>query len=97
LVVIVPAFAVKVVAVEPAGTVTEADGTGSSALLVEIATTAPPVAAALLRVTVQVVAAPEFRFVGLHTRELKAAVAGATKLTVAVLDTPLRVALSVAV
>jgi hypothetical protein len=94
LVVIDPAFAVKVIAIEPEGTVTEADETGSSALLVEIATTVPLVGAALVRVTVQVVTPPEYRSVGLHARELRAA--GATKLTVAVLDTPLRVALSVA-
>jgi hypothetical protein len=65
----VPAVAVKVVAVAPAGTVTEAAGTGSRALLLESGTLVPPGGAALLRVMVQVLAPAEFRVVGLQASE----------------------------
>ena len=57
LVVMVPAFAVNVALVAPAGTLTDA-GTVSSALLLVSVITPPPVGAALLRVTVHVAAAP---------------------------------------
>jgi hypothetical protein len=53
----VPAVAVKVVDVLPAGTVTEAAGTGSKVLLLESETDAPPVGAAPLSATVQFVLA----------------------------------------
>src|SRR5690348_4571153 len=53
----VPAFAVNVALVAPAGTLTDA-GTVSSALLLVSVITPPPVGAALLRVTVHVAAAP---------------------------------------
>ncbi len=53
LVVMVPAVAVNVALVAPAGTVTDA-GTVVSGLLLESVATIPPVGAAWLRVTVQV-------------------------------------------
>jgi hypothetical protein len=71
LVVTVPAVAVKVVAVEPAGTVREAAGTGNRAALLDNDTTMPPAGAVLLRVTVQVVALPEYSVAGLHASELR--------------------------
>ena len=87
MVAIVPAVAVNVVEVAPAGTVTEAAGTGSSVLLLDSDTTVPPLGTALLSVTVQVVAAPELKLLGLQASEDSAT--GATRLTVAVWDTPL--------
>jgi ribosomal protein S8E len=63
----VEAVAEKVAEVAPAATVTEA-GTVSAALLSERETTAPPVGAALLRVTVQVAEAPEVSEAGLQER-----------------------------
>jgi hypothetical protein len=87
------AVALKVAVVAAAATVTEAE-TGSRALLLDRATAVPPVGAALDSVTVQVLAAPEFRLVGLQAR-LETST-GATKLTVAVLDWPLSVAVTVA-
>jgi len=61
----------KVVRVAPAGTVTEAAGTGSSVLLLEVATTVPPAGAAPLNVTVQL-AVPELaRLLGRHAREVR--------------------------
>ena len=64
-------------------TVTDA-GTVRSALLLESETAEPPVGAALVSVTVQVLVALEFRLVGLQlsvdTRT------GATRVTVAVCD-----------
>jgi len=59
----VPAVAVKVADVAPAGTVIEA-ATGSVVLLLERDTTAPPLGAAWANVTVPVVLAPEVRLVG---------------------------------
>ena len=88
-----PAVALKVAVVAPAATVTEA-GTVSRALLLERPTAAPPVSAALASVTVQVPAAPEFRLVGLHASE--ETVTGAARLSTADLETPLRVAVTVA-
>ena len=86
-------MAVKVAEAAAAGTVTEA-ATGSRALLLERETVAPPVGAALVRVTVQVLAAPEARLVGLHASEER--VTGASRLIAAVRETPLRVAVRVA-
>ena len=60
-----PALAWNVVLVAVAGTVIEA-GTDKLALLSEIRTTVPPVGAAMDRVTVQVVEAPEVRLFGVH-------------------------------
>jgi hypothetical protein len=67
LVAMAPAVAVKATEGDPAGTVAEL-GTISAVLLSERATTLPPVGAAWLRVTVQVVEAPEFTLVGLQNR-----------------------------
>jgi hypothetical protein len=84
-----PAVAVNVAEAAFAGTVTEAAGTGSRVLLLANDTTLPAGAAAL-NATVQVVAAPEFRLVGLHTSEESVTdAAGATKLTVVDWETPL--------
>lgn len=60
-----PAVAVKVVEVVPAGTVTEVD-TGNRVLLLDSKTSMPPAGAAVLTVTVQVVAVPEVTLVGLQ-------------------------------
>jgi len=65
----VPAVAVKVVEVAPVGTVTEAAGTGNSALLLERETMVPPVGAALLKVMVQVLDALDPTVVGLQASE----------------------------
>ena len=93
LVVTVPAVAVKVVEVLLAATVTEV-GSVSAELLSESATLVPPVGAAWLRVTVQVVEAPELTLVGL---QVSAEIAvGATRLRVAVWEAPFRVAVTVA-
>ena len=90
----VAAVALKVAEVEPAATVTDA-GVVSSALLSDTVTEVPPVGAALVSVTVHVLAALEPRLVGLQASEERAT--GATRLSVAVRDTPLRVAVTVAV
>ena len=87
-------MALKVVVDEPAGTVIVDAGTGSSALLLDRETAVPPAGAALLRVTVQVEPAPEVRLVGLHASEVS--VTAETRLIVAVCETPLRVAVRVA-
>lgn len=65
-----PALAVKVAEVEPAGTVTEA-ATGSIVLLLDRLTTVPPLGAASANVTVQVELAPEAKLVGEHCSEDK--------------------------
>jgi hypothetical protein len=81
---IVPAVAVNVMEVLFTGTVTEGAGTGSRLLLLAKFTTVPPFAA-WLRVTLQVVADPEFTLVGLQTSDdsVTGVTTGATKLTVA--------------
>jgi len=66
---IVPAVAVKFADVVPAGTVTDA-GTGSSLVVLERATAAPPADANWFRVAVHVVAAPLVSDVGLQERPL---------------------------
>ena len=86
-------MAMKVAVVAAAATVTEA-GTVSVALLSESVTAVPPMGAALERVMVQVLVPLEFRLVGEQAREER--VTGATRLMVAVLETPLRVAVTVA-
>jgi hypothetical protein len=94
-----PAVAAKLADADPASTVTDDAGTGSSVLLLDSDTTLPPVGAAPLSPTVHVVAAPEFKLVGLHANEDKVTAvtaAGAVKLMLAVLETPLRVAVKVA-
>ena len=94
LAVMLPAVAVKVVAAAPAATVTEAV-TGNRALLLQSATVAPPVGAALESVTVQVAAAPEFRLPGAQL--IAESTAGPARLTLALCDWPLAVAVMVAV
>jgi hypothetical protein len=80
--------------VDPAGTVTE-DGVVSSVLLSERETTEPPLGAALLRLTVQFAVAFEPRVDGVHASEVS--VREATRFTVATCETPLSVAVTVAV
>ncbi len=63
-----PAVAVKLVELEPAGTVTELAGTGRVELLLDSITSSPPAGAAALNVTVHVVAAPELKVAGLQAR-----------------------------
>ena len=69
-----PAVAVKLALDEPAGTLI-AVGTGNATLLLDRVTEAPPLCAAPDRVTVQEVACPEPRLVGLHVRLVKVGVA----------------------
>jgi hypothetical protein len=69
-------------------------GAVSRVLLSDSVTTVPPVGAAELRATVQVLAAPEVNVVGVQASEVR--LTGAARLIAAVLDTPLRVAVSVA-
>ena len=89
---IVPAVTVNVAVVAPDATVTEV-GVVSNALLSDNVTAVAAVAA-FDRVTVQVLLAAEFRLVGEHASDVS--VTGATKLIVAVCDTPLSVAVTVA-
>ena len=86
-----PAVAVKVAVVAPEATVTDA-GTVSSALLSDTVTVVAAVAA-FDSVTVQVLPAADPKLVGEHATEVS--VTGATRLMVAVLDTPLRAAVTV--
>ncbi len=78
-VVIVATVALKVAEVPPAGTVTE-PATGSAVLLLDSPTVLPPLGAACLKVTVQVVLPPELTLVGLQAREETRV--GATRFTV---------------
>ena len=89
-----PAVAENEVEVAVAGTVTEGPGTGSEALLLDKDTTIPPAGAPWPNVIVHVVAPPELKLVGLHARDVRTT--GAIRLTVAVFDTPARVAVKVA-
>jgi hypothetical protein len=89
-----PAVALNVVEVALAGTITEGAGIGSRLLLLVNPTCAPPFGAALVNVTVHVVAAPEFRVVGLHASD--DTITGATSVMAAVCDTPFRLAVKVA-
>ncbi len=91
--VIVPAVTTKAAEVEPAATVTEA-GVVSSELLSESVIKDPPAGAAAVSVTVQVLVVWEARLVGVQASEDKAAVA--TRFTVAILEAPLIVAVTVA-
>jgi hypothetical protein len=93
LVVTVPAVAVKFADVAPAATVTDA-GTGSAALLEERLTEAPPVSAANVSVTVQVVVAPEVTEFGEQDKTETAG--GGVTVTVEV-ALPFRVAVTVTV
>ena len=87
-----PAAALKLAELEPAAMVIE-DGTVSSALLLESATTVAE-DGALESATVHVLLAREPNPVGEHTRDVS--VAGVTRLMVAVCDTPFSVAVTVA-
>jgi hypothetical protein len=93
VVVNVPAVAVNVAEFALAATTTDA-GTVKEALLSERATAAPPVGAAWLRVTVHVLAAPGLTLAGLHARAETSV--GATRLSVALSEAPLRIAVIVA-
>ena len=88
-----PALTEKVAEVAPAATVTEA-GTVRAALSSERETALPPVGAALVRVTVQVLEAPAARLVGVQAREERAV--EATREREAVRDTPPKEAVMVA-
>jgi hypothetical protein len=90
----VPAEATKLAVVAPAATVTE-EGTVISELLSEIETAVPLPDAALERATVQVLVWFEVRLVGAQVSEESET--GADRSMEAVLETPLRVAVTVAV
>ena len=89
---IVPAVTVNAADAAPAPMVTDA-GVVSSELLSDSVTTVLAVAA-LLNVTVQVLAALELRVVGLHATE--ESVTAVARLIVAVFETPLSVAVTTA-
>ena len=88
----VPAVTLNVADVAPAATATDA-GVVSSELLSDSVTVVLAVAA-LLNVTVQVLAALEPRVVGVHASE--ESVTAAARLIVAVFETPLSVAVTTA-
>jgi len=90
----VPVVALNVPEVPPAPTVTEA-GTFNVAFVSERATTAPPVEADWLRVTVHVPEAFEPRLAGLH-ETAETDTDGATRLTVVLAELLLYVAVMVA-
>jgi len=83
LLAMVVVVAVKVPVVTPANTVTEA-GTVSTLFVLLSVTAAPPVGAACVNVTVQVLEAFCPKLVGLHAKE--DTVTGATKLIVALAE-----------
>jgi hypothetical protein len=89
-----PAVALKVVVAEPAGTVIVDARPGSSATLLARETGVPPAGAAWLKFTVHVALVPEVKLMGLQVSE--ETVTADTRLTVAVCETPLKVAVSVA-
>ena len=89
-----PAVAVKVPEILPAATVTEADAE-RAVLPLLTATAAPPDAATLVSVTVQVLLAAGPRLAGLHASE--ATWIGATNAMDAVAEVALYVAVTVAV
>jgi len=89
-----PAVAVNVVQVAFAGTVTDEVGTGSRLLLLASPTATPPLGAMLLKATVHVVVAPEFRLLGLHVSD--DTTIDVARRTVNVCDAPLRLAVRVA-
>jgi hypothetical protein len=83
----------KVAAVAPAATLTEV-GVVSIALLLVSETLAPPAGVALFKVTVQVLAELDPRLLGVQASEETSA--GATRLTLALAELPLYVAVMVA-
>jgi len=90
----VPLVALKVAVEAPAATFTDA-GTVSAAWFEESATLAPPVGASWVKVIVQVLVELFPKAVGVQLSD--ATCTGATRLTLEVLATPLRVAVTVAV
>ena len=88
-----PEVALKVIEDIPTPIKTDA-GTVSSALLLDSETVSPPAGAFLVSVTVQVLAAEDPRLVGLQLTADSAA--DETRLRVAVRETPLRVAVTIA-
>ena len=91
----VPAVAVKLAAIAPAVTVTDA-GIGRAALFEESPTVDPPVKAARDSVTVQVVIEPETTKLG-EQETLETAGSGGVTVTLAVCEAPFTVAVTVAV
>jgi hypothetical protein len=87
-----PAFAENVAEVEPAATATE-EGVARYELLSD-RETVTLVDAAAVSVTVQTVLPPDLRLVGEQAREARAA-AGGVRLTIAVLDAPFKLAVTV--
>ena len=85
--------ALNVAEVAPAATVTEA-GTVSTALVLVSVTTAPPAGATLVKVTVQVLEALGPRLAGCRPAKIPAP--DATRLTVALAELALYVAVTVA-
>ena len=92
--VIVPTVTLKLAEVAPAGTVTAA-GTLRTGLLLDSTTLVPPEGAALVRVTVQALLAPEYRVVELHVAEVS--VTSVDKVNETVWEALPRVAVSTAV
>jgi hypothetical protein len=90
----IPAVAEKVAEVAPDATVTDPLSTGRSVLLLASDIRTPPAGAAVLKLTVHVVAASGISVVGVHASDC--GVGSATRLIVTDFDTPLRVAVSVA-
>jgi hypothetical protein len=94
VVLMVPRLAANVADALLTGTVTDA-GTVSAVLLLESPTVLPPLGVVWVRVTVQVLEAPEFTLVGLQTSADTRV--GATRLNEAVWEEALRAAVTVAV
>ena len=80
---------VNVAVVAPAATVTLAGTCAAAVLLLDNVTTAPPVGAALLRVTVPVDEDPPMTLVGFKVTEDKVTVVGGVTVSIAVLVVPL--------
>jgi hypothetical protein len=90
----IPAVAANVAEAAPAATVTDPPGAGRRGLLLASDTATPPAGASVLNVTVHVVAARGISVVGVHACDCS--VSGAARLIVTDFDTPLRVAIRVA-
>jgi hypothetical protein len=88
-----PAVALKVAEIAPAATVTDA-GTVTTAVLLLRPTAAPPLGAAWVKVTVQVVVLPEPSVAGVHVTEITPAPARTERDE---LSTPFKVAVTFAV
>lgn len=81
----VPAVAVKLAVKAPAGTVTEG-GTGSSPLVLDSVTAAPPLGAAPERVTEQPVDCLELRLLGLQAKPATVGGGGGTSWILVIRD-----------